>query len=88
MGYLLGDETPEDLGYQEVKVVQDDDGHNYVIPVEDYKNFSNWLEMDAYYQDKEKEETRVALDKHFEIYRTGGDLDLPLYAKIGYEKDF
>ena len=69
----------------EVKVVQDDDGHNYVIPAVSYEKFSNWLEMDPWYQDEEKEEIRVKLDKYFENYRTGGDISVRLFAKIGYE---
>lgn len=79
----------EDLGYQEVKVVQDDDGHNYIIPAESYADFSKWMEMDAYYQDEEAEENRQKLQDFFEDYQTGGDIhQVKLYAKIGYEKEF
>ena len=82
----IEDETPEDLGLIEVKVVQDDDGHNYIIPAEDYQKFSDWMEMDPWYQDEEKEENRSRLDTYFETYRTGGDIhQVTLYAKVGYE---
>lgn len=78
----------DEMGYQEVKVVQDDDGHNYVIPAESEADFSNWLEMDDWYQDQEAEENRRRFEDYFEEYRTGGAVDTKLYAKVGYEKEF
>lgn len=71
----------------EVKVVQDDDGHNYIIPASLYDQFSDWMEMDPWYQDEEKEENRVKLDRLFEDYRTSGDLPTKLFAQVGYEKE-
>ena len=34
------------MGYTEVKIVQDNDGHNYVIPVTRWEEFHKMLEED------------------------------------------
>ena len=77
----------EDLGYQEVKLVQDEDSHNYLIPAEFEKDFEKWQEMDTWYQDEEKEETRTFLEKLFEGYRTSGGVTTKLFAKEGYQQE-
>ena len=45
------------MGYTEVKIVQDNDGHNYVIPVTRWEEFNKMLEEDddeAFNQEFEK----------------------------------
>ena len=71
----------------EVKLVKDDDGHNYVIPTEFEQKFEEWQEMDSWYQDEEKEENRIALEVLFEQFRTGGAITTKLYTKVQYEQE-
>ena len=50
------------MGYTEVKIVQDNDGHNYVIPVTRWEEFHKMLE----------EENDEAFNQEFEKYSIGG----------------
>ena len=50
------------MGYTEVKIVQDNDGHNYVIPVTRWEEFHKMLEED-------NDET---FNQEFEKYSIGG----------------
>lgn len=71
--------------YREVKVVQDDDGHNYVIPAELYERWSKLAEDS--YSPQNDINAFEEFEREFAHFRTGGDLNLTLYAKVDYEKD-
>ena len=51
------------------------------------KDFEKWQEMDTWYQDEEKEETRTFLEELFEGYRTSGGVTTKLFAKEGYQQE-
>jgi len=67
-------------GLIQVVIKSDDDGHEYVIPAEKEPWFDKLLaigDLDDW-QD---------FNKEFGDYRAGGAIDIPLFAKVGYQAD-
>lgn len=64
----------------QVVIKSDDDGHEYVIPAEKAELFDKLLELgeEDYYE---------AFSDEFDHYRAGGAIDIPLFAKVGYQAD-
>lgn len=69
---------------EQIKAVQDNDGHWYVIPCKEGlpEKFDYLLEKLEEF-DYDDDELNKEFDETFEQYRTGGDLNLiQLYAEI------
>lgn len=73
--------------YEEVKVVQDSDSHNYVIPRVLYEKFSELDEKLHSVEEDDEEYDAIMRDFEdtFNEYRTGGDINVQLYAIVGYQ---
>ena len=64
----------------QVVIKSDDDGHEYVIPAHKEPIFDKLLGIGGIdeYED---------FERGFSGYRAGGAIDIPLFAKVGYEAD-
>ena len=67
-------------GLIQIVIKSDDDGHEYVIPADKADRFDELLEQG-------EEDGYEAFSKEFEDYRAGGAIDIPLFAKVGYEAE-
>lgn len=64
----------------QVVIMSDDDGHEFVIPADKQALFNDLL-------DQGEDDDWEAFNNAFGDYRAGGAIDIPLFAKVGYEAD-